>query len=72
MGVRRYTGDGGSTMKYDRDYTVSFTGDYMTLTTTVEAQNEDHAEQVAKELIRGHYGIDPEILSLNDIMAERV
>lgn len=55
----------------ERTWEVSFTGDYMTLTTTItNANNHEQAIIIAKELILDYYGIDTFALGLTDILTE--
>jgi hypothetical protein len=55
----------------DLDYRVTFIGTYFTLSTTVYAQDEDDAMEVAQDLMKEQYGWQPEMWS-NDIEVERI
>ena len=49
---------------------VTFIGDYFNLTTCVLAHDEEHAIEVAQDLMKDHYGWQPDMWS-NEIDAER-
>jgi hypothetical protein len=51
-------------------YTVKFTGDHFTLTTCVQAPDEEHAEQYATQQLLNHHGIDTEKIGAWDITTE--
>lgn len=55
----------------DIEYRVTFVLTYATVTTTVYAQNEDDADEKARELIHEQYGWQPEMWA-DDIEVERV
>ena len=55
----------------DIEYRVTFVLTYATLTTTVYAQDEDEADEKARELIKDYYGWQPEMWS-DDIEVERI
>ena len=47
-----------TTLKTEYLYTVKFTGDHLTLFTTVQASHEEQAERHAKEQLLNYHGID--------------
>lgn len=51
-------------------YTVKFTGDHFTLTTCVQAPDEERAEQYAKLQLLDHHGINTENIGVWDITVE--
>jgi hypothetical protein len=51
-------------------WTVRFTGDYFTLTTCVNAPNEERAIEYAKLLLKDHHGLDMNDAGAWDIEAE--
>lgn len=58
------------TKTIETQYTVTFTGDYFTLTTCVNATNEERAEQYAKLLLLDHHGIDIQDIGVWDTSIE--
>lgn len=52
-------------------YTVTFTGDYFTLTTCVQAARRQRAEQYAKLQLLDHHGIDTDKIGVWDITIEK-
>lgn len=51
-------------------YTVTFTGDYLSLFTTVQASDDEQAELYAKLQLRDYHGIDTDNIGVWDITAE--
>jgi hypothetical protein len=51
-------------------YTVKFTGDYLTLTTCVQAPDDERAEQYAKLQLLDHHGINTDNIGVWDITVE--
>jgi hypothetical protein len=51
-------------------YTVKFTGDHLTLFTTVQASDDEQAERYAKLQLRDYHGIDADNIGVWDITAE--
>ena len=56
--------------KYALMHRVTFIGDYFNMTTCVFAHDEEHAVQVAQDLMKEQYGWQPETVA-NDIEVER-
>lgn len=54
----------------DLDFKVTFIGTYFVLSTTVQAYDEDEAIEVAQDLMKEHYGWQPDMWA-NDIEVER-
>ncbi len=55
-----------------KTYNVTFVGEYMCLTTTIEATNEDTAIQEAMAHINEQYGWDLEEIEIIDTTCERL
>ena len=51
-------------------YTVKFTGDYVTLFTSVQAPNDEKAEQYAKKQLLDYHSIDTDDIGVWDIEVE--
>ncbi len=51
-------------------YTVKFTGDHLTLFTTVQAPDEEQAERHAKEQLLNYHGINTENIGVWGIEVE--
>ena len=51
-------------------YTVTFTGDHLTLTTCVQASDEEQAERHAKVQLLNYHGIDTDNIGVWDITVE--
>ena len=52
-------------------YIVKFTGDYLTLFTTVQASDEEQAECYAKLQLLDKHGIDTDNIGVWDITTEK-
>jgi hypothetical protein len=59
------------TRKRATTWSVTFVGDYATITTTVEARDENDAETVAANLIMDYYGLDVDDIAI-DTLAEQL
>ena len=53
----------------EKDFCVTYTGDYFTLTTHVSATDEEQAVEQADQLLMRHYSLDMKVLA-NDVEAE--
>lgn len=58
-----------STMN-DHLFTVKFTGDYFTLTTCVNAPNDERAIEYAKLTLKDHHGLNMDDAGVWDIETE--
>ena len=52
-------------------YTVKFTGDHFTLTTCVQAPDDEHAERYAQQQLLNEHGIDTEKIGAWGITVEQ-
>jgi len=59
------------TRKRPTTWNVTFVGDYATVTTTVEALDENDAETLAANLIMDYYDFDVADMA-NDVVAEQI
>jgi len=57
--------------KQPHQWNVTFVGDHATVTTTVEALNEQDAETLAANLIMDYYELDVSDMA-NDVVAEQL
>ena len=53
----------------EKDFCVTYTGDYFVLRTHVSATDEEQAVEQADQLLMRHYGLDMKVLA-NDVEAE--
>ena len=53
-----HRGDSAMSVATETTWTVQFVGDYFTLTSTVIADDDEHAVVNATHLLQQHYGLD--------------